>query len=91
MIDNGSDEVGTILNATSEAFRERYVQAPLVISKGQANFETLQDAGKEIWYLFQSKCDVLSGELGLPTGAMVLKGSGKFTSSLHQIGMKKVL
>jgi uncharacterized protein with ATP-grasp and redox domains len=76
VIDNGSDAVGTILDLTSWEFRERYVRAPLVISKGQANFETVQDTGKEICYLFQSKCDVLSRELGLSIGAMVLKKSG---------------
>jgi uncharacterized protein with ATP-grasp and redox domains len=91
VIDNGSDAVGTIFDETTWEFRERYVQAPLVISKGQANFETIQDAGKEICYLFQSKCDVLSGELGLSTGAMVLKKSGKSRGTSCQIGMKEVL
>ncbi len=76
VIDNGSDAVGTILELTSEEFKERCARIPLVISKGQANFETFQDRGKEIYYLFQSKCEVLSRELGLPVGAMLLKKSG---------------
>jgi damage-control phosphatase, subfamily I len=75
VIDNGSDAVGTILEWTSPEFRKIFNDAQLVISKGQGNFETLQNTGKNIFYLFQSKCEVLSGELGLPTGSMLLKKS----------------
>jgi hypothetical protein len=46
-----------------------------VISKGQGNFETLSDPKKAIFYLLQSKCDVISRELGLSLGAMILSKS----------------
>jgi hypothetical protein len=75
VIDNGSDGVGTILEWTSQDFRERYDQYPFVISKGQGNFETLRDPGKAIYYFFQSKCEVVSRELGLSLGSMILKKS----------------
>ena len=75
VIDNGSDSVGTILEWTSPEFRQRYARFPLVISKGQGNFETLNDPEKAIFYLFQSKCDVVSKELGLSLGSMILKKS----------------
>jgi len=39
------------------------------------NFETLTDPEKKTFFLFQSKCDVLSKELGLSTGSMLLKKS----------------
>jgi len=73
VIDNGSDGVGTILEWTSRDFRQRYRQFPLIISKGQGNFETLKDPEKAIFYLFQSKCGVVSKELGLFPGSMILK------------------
>jgi uncharacterized protein with ATP-grasp and redox domains len=73
VIDNGSDGVGTILEWTSAGFRQRYAQAPFIISKGQGNFETLRDPEKTIFYLFQSKCEVVSKELGLSLGSMILK------------------
>jgi hypothetical protein len=73
--DNGSDAVGTILEWTSDEFRARYAGAALVISKGQGNFETLSDPKKAIFYLLQSKCDVISRELGLSLGAMILSKS----------------
>jgi uncharacterized protein with ATP-grasp and redox domains len=75
VVDNGSDAVGTILQWTSSSFQETFKNARLVISKGQGNFETLTGAEKKIFFLFQSKCDVVSKELGLSTGSMLLKKS----------------
>jgi uncharacterized protein with ATP-grasp and redox domains len=75
VIDNGSEAVGTILEWTSSAFQKIFNEAQLVISKGQGNFETLISTEKKIFFLFQSKCDVVSKELGLSTGSMLLKKS----------------
>ncbi len=75
IIDNGSDGVGTILELTSAEFRNQYQEAEFVISKGQANFETLTGNTKKTYFLFQSKCDVVSKELGLIPGSMLLKKS----------------
>jgi uncharacterized protein with ATP-grasp and redox domains len=76
VIDNGSDAVGTILEKTSKGFRKRfYDKSALVISKGQGNLETLLDEEREIFFLFQSKCGVLSGVLGVEEGAMLLAGN----------------
>lgn len=75
VIDNGSDAVGTILEWTSSTFQRTFRDAQLVISKGQGNFETLLSLEKKIFFLFQSKCDVVSKELGLSTGSMLLKKS----------------
>lgn len=79
VIDNGSDAVGTILGTCSPAFRERFASAPLIISKGQGNFETLLgESGRadEIFFLFQAKCGVVSDFLGVPLGSMLLKKAG---------------
>ncbi len=75
VIDNGSEAVGTILDWTSPAFQRTFKDAQMVISKGQGNFETLIDNEKKIFFLFQSKCNVVSKELGLSTGSMLLKKS----------------
>ncbi|GAB4389067.1 MAG: ARMT1-like domain-containing protein [Thermodesulfovibrionales bacterium] len=76
LVDNGSDAVGTILETTSPAFRERFAASDLIISKGQGNFETLMDRPENIFFLFQSKCKVLSRFLGLEPGSMLLVGPG---------------
>jgi hypothetical protein len=75
VIDNGSEAVGTILEWTSRLFQRTFEDAQMVISKGQGNFETLVGNEKKIFFLFQSKCDVVSKELGLSTGSMLLKKS----------------
>jgi damage-control phosphatase, subfamily I len=75
VIENGSDAVGTILPWTSSGFQKAFSDARLIISKGQGNFETLTGIDKNIFFLFQSKCNVVSNELGLPKRAMLLKKS----------------
>ncbi len=75
VIDNGSDAIGTIIEWTSPTFREAFDRTDLVISKGQGNFETLTGTEKRTFFLFQSKCDLVSKELGLPPGSMLLKKS----------------
>jgi uncharacterized protein with ATP-grasp and redox domains len=75
VIDNGSEAVGTILDWTSPTFQRTFKDAQIIISKGQGNFETLIGTEKKIFFLFQSKCNVVSKELGLSTGSMLLKKS----------------
>jgi uncharacterized protein with ATP-grasp and redox domains len=75
VIDNGSEAVGTILQWTSSEFQETFNNAQLTISKGQGNFETLFGTRDNMFFLFQSKCHVVSQELGLSIGSMILKKS----------------
>ncbi len=76
VIDNGSDCIGTILQFTPPKFQETFKKAGLIISKGQGNFETIYNTAnisdKDVFFLFQSKCDVVSKELGLSKGSMLL-------------------
>jgi uncharacterized protein with ATP-grasp and redox domains len=83
-IDNGSDAVGTIMKWCSSAFTKAFEEAEMVISKGQANFETLMYEGKEdIYFLFQAKCNVVANHLGLGKGAMILsKGIDPWRSKM---------
>lgn len=77
IIDNGSDCVGTILEMTSKEFQEIFENSGMIISKGQGNFETLHDCDEKnnIFFLFQSKCDILSNLLDVPRGSMLLTHS----------------
>lgn len=77
LTDNGSDAVGTILETTTQGFRDRFQKAEMIISKGQGNFETLMERTENIFFLFQSKCRVLSRFLGLPQGSMLLVPGGE--------------
>lgn len=78
IIDNGSDAIGTILEWCDDEFREAFLSAPLIISKGQGNFETLIQMGNSnIFFLFQAKCDVVADFIGVKRGAMLLIKGGK--------------
>ena len=73
VIDNGSDGIGTLLETCSEEFLDLYHSADLVISKGQANYETLvQEKDKRLFFLFKVKCPVVAAFLQKPDGDIVL-------------------
>jgi hypothetical protein len=76
VVDNGSDAVGTIFSLCRADFKDFFDSFPMIISKGQGNFETLQKVDKNIFFLFQAKCDVIANALGLENGAMLLKRGG---------------
>ena len=73
LIDNGSDGIGTLLESCSERFLNAYRSADLIISKGQANFETLeQTRDPRLFFLFKVKCPVVARALGRENGDIVL-------------------
>jgi len=65
VIDNGHSAQGTILKDCSSAFKSAFSEADLIISKGQANFETLSDIkDKTIFYLLRAKCSSVVSVIG---------------------------
>jgi uncharacterized protein with ATP-grasp and redox domains len=72
IIDTGVDSLGVILSVSSAQFREAFENADMVISKGQANFETLEGVHKNIYFLMSAKCDVIANHLGISKGDLVL-------------------
>ncbi len=74
VIDNGSDGIGTLLETCSQDFRNEYRAADLIISKGQANYETLmQERDERVFFLFKVKCPVVASHLGRPDGDIVIR------------------
>ena len=76
VVDTGSDAPGTSLELCSAEFRGRYAAAPVVVAKGQANYETLSDAGPRVFCLLQVKCPVIARDAGVPVGSVVVRRSG---------------
>ena len=76
VIDNGADAPGTILELCSDAFRKRFDAADLIVSKGQGNFETLNDTDKDTFFLLRPKCAVLARHLNCELGRQVVMRSG---------------
>ncbi|WP_186431172.1 DUF89 domain-containing protein [Clostridium sp. BSD9I1] len=65
VIDNGHAAQGTILKDCSSEFNSEFNKADLIISKGQANFETLSDIkDKTIFYLLRAKCSSVASAIG---------------------------
>ena len=56
VIGNGNGIAGTSIEDMDEVSRSRLESADVIISKGQANFETLNGCGMNIYYLFLCKC-----------------------------------
>jgi uncharacterized protein with ATP-grasp and redox domains len=79
VIDNGNDGIGTLLEACSPQFLEHYRSADLIISKGQANYETLvQEQNERIFFLFKVKCTVVAEFMGRSNGDIVLSRGNAF-------------
>jgi uncharacterized protein with ATP-grasp and redox domains len=54
-----------------------YSAADLIISKGQANYETLvRERDERIYFLFKVKCPVVASFLKRENGDIVITGGG---------------
>lgn len=75
VIDNGYSAQGTILGKCSDEFNKAFQEADLIISKGQANYETLSDIkDKNIFYLLRAKCISIAKCIGCEKMDYVLIG-----------------
>ncbi len=64
LITTGRDFIGIDLDFASEEFREKWERAFLIISKGQANIETLENVdNKDIFFILKAKCNPMAEEL----------------------------
>lgn len=75
VIDNGTSATGTVFALCSDSFRQQFDHAPLIIAKGQANFETLSEAGTNVFCLLQVKCPMIGRHLNVPVGSIVARQS----------------
>jgi uncharacterized protein with ATP-grasp and redox domains len=76
VINNGSEMPGTILSSCSDSFRQEFQSADVIIAKGQANFETLSQQSRPIYFLLKIKCPVIGQNLGLAPGSCVIYQKG---------------
>ena len=73
IVSTGSDAPGTVLEYCSPAFRQLYDEAELIIAKGQATHEALDEEDGRLFFLLQVKCPVLGREIGVEPGSIVLE------------------
>ncbi len=72
IVDSGSDVIGIDLKGAPKAFKEAWDKAFFVISKGQANFETLDEVyEKDIFFILKAKCNPVARELRCNKGELI--------------------
>ncbi|TIH14044.1 DUF89 family protein [Marinifilum sp. JC120] len=64
VVTSGVDTPGTVLNRCSPEFRSRLDESPVVLSKGQGNFESLWGVRPDVYYAFKVKCPVVADVTG---------------------------
>jgi uncharacterized protein with ATP-grasp and redox domains len=75
VISTGSGEIGVPLPRCSAAFRQVLQSSDLIVSKGQGNFESLDDVPAPVFFLLKAKCEVTAAALGVRLGEMALMRS----------------
>ncbi len=72
VMSSGVDAPGTILRFCTQEFRDLFWSADIVISKGQGNYETLNNEQRQIYFLFRAKCPVIARHAQVELGDVVL-------------------
>lgn len=74
VIDNGVEAQGTILELCSKEFLDEFNSADIIISKGQANYETLSHLDDpRIYFLLRAKCQSVADDLVCKKNDFVIK------------------
>ncbi len=72
IISSGCRAPGTVLELCSQQFLDLFHTAPLIVSKGQGNYETLSEVKAPIFFFLKAKCQVVAEHLQVNLGALVL-------------------
>ncbi|MGI6402142.1 MAG: damage-control phosphatase ARMT1 family protein [Thermoguttaceae bacterium] len=78
VVTNGGDGLGVIFDLVSDDFKERFMNADLVIAKGLANLESLWSVSserrdKKIAFLFKAKCEFIAEQIGCDLGDLCIQ------------------
>jgi len=73
--DKGQDKStpGISLKYASEEFMNYYNKSDMVISKGQGNYESLNDCDREIFFLLMIKCPIVAADIGVDLASFMFK------------------
>ncbi len=86
VIETGNSNIGINISDSSDAFLEEFKKADLIISKGQGNFETLDETGANIFFLLMAKCEKIARELGVKHSDIVFAESKARTGRESNVG-----
>ncbi len=77
IIESGSDAPGIVIEKATERFKHLFRDAHVVISKGQGNYETLEDIPRRVYFLLRVKCPVVARKIGTEMGNIVILKGGR--------------
>ncbi|MDD5688281.1 MAG: ARMT1-like domain-containing protein [Elusimicrobia bacterium] len=72
VITTGTDTIGKIPERSSSQFKDAFYSADLIIAKGHANYEILNETNLNIFFILRAKCDVVAQSLGVKCGESAL-------------------
>jgi uncharacterized protein with ATP-grasp and redox domains len=78
ILETGAVCAGTVVDKGTEEFKRVYFSSDIIISKGQGNFETLEDRPEDILFIFKVKCDVVAKHVNLDLNSLVLAFKSSF-------------
>ncbi len=70
----GSHSPGVILEQATPEFQKAFRNAHIILSKGQGNFESLDniETNGEVYFLLKTKCQLVADMFRVPLGSLVL-------------------
>ena len=71
VINSGMEIPGTVVERATEEFRRLFYGSDIVVSKGQGNFEGLEEETRSVYFLLTVKCDVVAEHLKTAVGTLV--------------------
>ncbi|MHA1563558.1 MAG: damage-control phosphatase ARMT1 family protein [Promethearchaeota archaeon] len=72
----GSASPGVILEQTNKEFQDIFKNSDLILSKGQGNYESLDDieiGNSNLYFLLKAKCSFVANRFGVEVGSLILK------------------
>ncbi len=83
IVTTGSDYIGIPFEYVSEDFKSLMEKVDIIISKGQGNYETLDNTLSKIFFLLKAKCPVIAEDIDVPVGSLIFKKSDKQKNSFR--------
>ncbi len=76
VISSGCRLPGTVLEATTDEFRQVFAAADVVLAKGMGNYEGLSDPPRRVFLLLKAKCGPVAADAGVAVGDYVFTVHG---------------
>ncbi len=74
LVDTGLAAIGIPLDKISTELRSLMEQSDIIISKGQGNFETLDElTNGKVFFILRAKCDLIAAKFNVPLNAIVFE------------------